>query len=205
MPDHLIRNPETYFGNFVPSRDSLLTELEEEARNEEIPIIGPVVGELLRILATATRSKLILELGTAIGYSTIWLARACENTGGHVITLESNPSLADRAKRNLHQAGLSQRAKIRVGDAIAEMSKMKEPFDFIFLDIDKQYYLSALNPCRQLLRKGGLLIADNTGFKDADDFNQAIASDSAWKIVQLYAFLPLHSPENDGLCFALRV
>jgi predicted O-methyltransferase YrrM len=205
MSEHLIQNPETYFNAFIPPRDALLTELEEQARSEQIPIIGPVVGQLLFILATAAKAKQILELGTAIAYSTIWLARACESTGGHVLTLESNPELAERAKSNLHRAGLSQRARIKVGDAIEEMAAIKEHFDFIFLDIDKQYYLSALNSCSRLLKKGGLLIADNTGFKDADDFNQTIASHSAWKIVQLYAFLPAHSPEKDGLCVALRV
>ncbi|HAO22782.1 MAG: hypothetical protein BWK80_41290 [Desulfobacteraceae bacterium IS3] len=205
MSEFMIEKPETYFNAFIPPRDSLLTELEEQARSEQIPIIGPVVGELLFILAAAAKAKRILELGTAIAYSTIWLARACESTGGHVLTLESNPDLAERAKINLHRAGLSQRARIKVGDAIEEMAEIKEPFDFIFMDIDKQYYLSALTPCSRLLKKGGLLIADNTGFKDADDFNQAIAAHSGWKVVQLYAFLPAHSPEKDGVCFALRV
>ena len=197
MSEFMIEKPETYFNAFIPPRDSLLAELEEQARSEQIPIIGPVVGELLFILAAAAKAKRILELGTAIAYSTIWLA--------HVLTLESNPDLAERAKINLHRAGLSQRARIKVGDAIEEMAEIKEPFDFIFMDIDKQYYLSALTPCSRLLKKGGLLIADNTGFKDADDFNQAIAAHSGWKVVQLYAFLPAHSPEKDGVCFALRV
>lgn len=205
MSEHLIENPETYFEEFIPSREPLLTELEEQARNEDIPIIGPVVGQLLFILLAATKAKRILELGTATGYSAIWLARACELTDGKITTLENNPSLASRAKSNIYKAGLSHRVEVRIGDAVEEMAKMTEFFDFIFLDIDKEFYLSVLNPCRRLLRRGGLLFADNTGFKDSKDFNQAIFSHSAWKAVQLYSFLPRHSPEKDGLCFALRV
>jgi len=75
MPD-LIDNPEEYFRQFLPKRDQLLIELEEEARREEIPIVGPIVGELLHILARVTQARRILELGTATGYSTIFLARA---------------------------------------------------------------------------------------------------------------------------------
>lgn len=205
MSEHLIQHPETYFKAFVPSREPLLIELEEEARKEDIPIIGPVVGQFLFILLSAAKAKRILELGTATGYSAIWLARACEFTDGKIISIESNPSLASRAKSNIYKAGLSHRAEVRVGDALEEMSKMTEFFDFIFMDIDKEYYLSALNPCRRLLTRGGLLVADNTGFKEAQDFNSAIFSNSAWKIVQLYSFLPFHSPEKDGLCVALRV
>ncbi|MGD2029519.1 MAG: hypothetical protein PVG86_06220, partial [Desulfobacterales bacterium] len=71
---NLIDNPEEYFRKFLPERNQLLMELEEQARREKIPIVGPIVGELLYILAKATQSRRILELGTATGYSTIFLA-----------------------------------------------------------------------------------------------------------------------------------
>jgi predicted O-methyltransferase YrrM len=196
---------EETFRDFVPVRDALLLELEEEAERENIPIVGPVVGELLFILARAMGAKRILELGTATGYSAIHLAKACEETGGQLITLEHDGAMAARARVNLERAGLGGHAEVRVGDALEELTKMKGPFDLIFLDIDKEVYLPVLSSCHRLFRKKGLLIADNVGFKGTADFNRVIAESPQWRAVHLLCLLPLHSPERDGLCLALCV
>jgi predicted O-methyltransferase YrrM len=200
----IVENPESYFRRFVPHRDPLLLELEEDAQRESIPIVGPVVGELLYILARATAAKTILELGTASGYSTIFLARACKNLNGRVITLENEPAMAEKALKNFKTAGLAKHIEIRICDALQEISKMTTAFDLIFMDIEKKDYTRALPHCQKLLKKGGLLVADNVGFKDADEFNQIIAQHRQWRMVSLFSFLPLHSPENDGICLALR-
>ena len=204
MPD-LIDNPEEYFRQFLPKRDQLLIELEEEARREEIPIVGPIVGELLHILARVTQARRILELGTATGYSTIFLARAFASTRGRLVTIDKDTHMAARAKINFHRAGLDQQIDIVVGDSQEKLSEMDKSFDLVFLDIDKEYYASVLPHCRRLLKKGGLLIADNVGFKDADPFNRLIFKSSEWRSVNLFAYLPLHSPEKDGLCLASRL
>ncbi len=200
----MVENPEKYFGQFVPDRDALLASLESEAQQEESPIIGPVVGELLYVLIRATRAKRILELGTATGYSAIFLARACRIFNGTVITLENDQAMAARARENIKRAGLEDYVEIRIGDALAEMPPIKGKFDFIFIDIEKEDYIRALPHIERSLKKGGLLVADNVGFKDADAFNRAIAENPGWRPVSLFAFLPLHSPEHDGLCIALR-
>ena len=201
----LVDNPEEYFRQFVPSRAAILSELEEEALREDIPIVGPLVGELLLILVRVSRSERILELGTATGYSAIFLAGAYEHPGGRLITIDNDPALAARAQENFSRAGLDRMIEVRVGGALEEMGKMTEPFDFIFMDIEKVDYDAALPHCRRLLKKDGLLVADNVGFKDADPFNRLIAGSSEWKCVNLFSFLPLHSPEHDGLCLALRL
>jgi predicted O-methyltransferase YrrM len=200
----IVENPESYFRQFVPDRDPLLLGLEEDAQRKSIPIVGPVVGELLFILARATAAKTILELGTASGYSAIFLARACKNINGRVITLEKDPAMAAKAIKNFKTAGLEKHIEIRICDALQEISKMTIPFDFIFMDIEKEDYGHALPHCQKLLKKGGLLVIDNVGFKDADEFNQVIAHHPEWRMVSLFSFLPLHSPENDGICLALR-
>ena len=200
----IVENPERYFRQFVPHRDPLMVELEEEAQRKSIPIVGPIVGELLYILARATAAKTILELGTASGYSAIFLARACEDLNGRVITLEQDPAMAEKALENFKTAGLEQHIEIRICDALQEISEMTTSFDFIFMDIEKKDYKRALPHCQKLLKKGGLLVADNVGFKDADGFNQAIAHHPEWRMVSLFSFLPFHSPENDGICLALR-
>jgi predicted O-methyltransferase YrrM len=201
----LIDNPEKYFRQFLPKRDQLLIELEEEARREEIPIVGPIVGELLHILASVTQARRILELGTATGYSTIFLARAFAPTQGRLVTIDNDPDMAARAKINFHRAGLAQQIDILVGDSQEKLSEIDKSFDLVFLDIDKEYYASVLPHCHRLLKKGGLLIADNVGFKDAIPFNRLISKSSEWRSVNLFAFLPFHSPEKDGLCLALRL
>ena len=201
----LIKNPEKYFRRFIPKRSALLKELEEEALREDIPIIGPVVGELLFILARIIRAERILELGTATGYSTIYMAEAFENLKGQIITLENNPAMAARARTNFKRAGFDDQIQIRLGDAIEEIKKIHMSFDLIFMDIDKVDYDTALPYCRDLLRQNGLLVADNVGFEDADPFNKAIFSSRKFRPVSLFSFLPLHSPEKDGLCLALRL
>lgn len=201
---HMIAEPETYFGKLLPGRDSLMLELEEEASREGIPIVGPVVGELLFLLARISGARRILELGAATGYSAIYLAGGCEAAGGTVLTLEHDPAMAERAETNLRRAGVGDRVEILGGDAIEALDRMDGPFDFIFLDIEKRDYLKALPRCETLLREGGLLVADNVAFRDAEDFNRALADRPAWRPVHLYGYLPLHSPERDALCVALR-
>lgn len=201
---NIVDNPENYFKKLVPLRDELMLELEAEAENENVPIVGPVMGELLYILAAATKAKRILELGTATGYSAIYLARACEAVDGIVVTLENDSDMAARAQQNFRQAGVSDRIEIHVADALVLLPQLQETFDLIFLDIEKHDYIKVLPDCRRLLSKGGLLVADNVGFKDADAFNRTISGHSAWRSIPLFSFLPFHSPEYDALCLALR-
>jgi predicted O-methyltransferase YrrM len=196
---------EGYFRSFVPPRDRLLLDLEEEAGREGIPIVGPVVGELLFILARATAAAKVLELGTATGYSAIYLGRACHPEQGRVITLEQDAAMAARARANLDKAGLGKRVEVRVGSALELMAKMSGPFDLIFLDIDKESYLPALPQCHRLLKVGGLLVADNVGFSGAADFNREIFNQKQWRTVHLLSLLPQHSPEKDGLSLAVRM
>ena len=200
----IVDEPEAYFRRLVRKDDPLLQELELEADAEHIPIVGPVVGELLFILSRAIDAAAILELGTATGYSAIFLARACAMNAGLLTTLELDPALAACARKNLERAGLKDQANVVCGDALAHLPQIEGAFDLIFMDIEKADYPRALPECHRLLRPRGLLVADNVAFADADRFNQAIFSDSGWRSVSLFAFLPKHSPERDALCLALR-
>lgn len=201
---NIVDNPENYFRQLTPHRDALMIRLEQESQRENIPIVGPFVGELLFVLASISRSRRILELGTATGYSAIYLARACSPHGGKVVTLENDTEMAARALKNIQAAGLDKCIEIRMGDALAELEKFDQVFDFIFIDIEKEDYIRALPHCERLLKPDGLLVADNIGFKDADKFNHKIAIDPRWRSVSVFAFLPFHSPEYDGICLALR-
>lgn len=200
----MIPNLEDYFRKRVPEGDEILKGLERDAATEGIPIVGPAVGELLFILARVTGAKRILELGTATGYSTVHLARGAEPTAGKVITLEANPEMAARARQTLEAAGLADRVTVVEGSAESVLPTLSPPFDLVFLDIDKEGYLPALDLCTALTRPGGLLIADNVGFAAADPFNRAIFERAEWRSVSLLTLLPQHSPDWDGLCLAVR-
>ena len=200
----LIPNPNEYFRDLLPPGSPQQRELEQEARVEFVPIIGPMMGKMLMILVQTMQAKNVLELGTATGYSGLFLAEGCSKTGGKLVTLEIDPKMAERAMANFRTAGLDQYVEIRLGDALQELKKLEGPFDLVFMDIEKDDYFRALADCQRLLRPGGLLVVDNVSFKEADNFNRAVADSPEWTTVNLYSFLPFHSPEQDGICLALR-
>ncbi|MGM0403575.1 MAG: O-methyltransferase [Thermodesulfobacteriota bacterium] len=201
----IVADPEDYFRRLVPARDALLTDLEAEAEAEAIPIAGPVVGELLFVLARATGAQNILELGTATGYSTIYLGRGCAPAGGRILSLEYDAAMAKRARENIARANLSETVSVCEADVLETLPSLAGPYDFVFMDIEKKDYRAALTLLEPIVRPGGLLLADNTAFRDAEAFNQAMFTAARWQSVQIFSYLPMHSGIYDGLCFAVRL
>lgn len=158
----LITNPEVddYLYALLPRRDEVLTEMEAEADKRDIPIVGPVVGSVLHQLALMVGAKTVFEMGSAIGYSTIWWARAV-GSGGLVFYTDGDRKNADEARGYFKRAGASDRINVQTGDALELISEQKQEFDIVFCDIDKQDYPRALKLALPRLRKGGLFIADN--------------------------------------------
>src|SRR5437763_7551820 len=130
---------EDYIYSLLPPSDEVLLEMEREAAKNNVPIIGPAVARLLYQLTTISGAKRVFEMGSAIGYSTIWLARAV-GEGGRVIYTDGDKKKADQARRYFERAGVSDRITIRTGDAIEILSEEKEPYDIIFNDVDKTDY-----------------------------------------------------------------
>lgn len=157
---------EEYLQGFGRASDSLLLEMGERARANEdpIPIIPLATARLLAFLVATIRAERILEIGTAIGYSTIWLARAAQRHGGHVTTIEISERLAEEAQENIERAGLMEAVAILIGDAERVVPRLTGSFDLIFQDAEKSLYPRLLDDCLRLLRKGGLLVADNALF-----------------------------------------
>lgn len=150
---------EQYLYKLVPPRDPLMIRLEQEADARDIPIIGPLVGRLLYLLVRLSRARRILEIGTALGYSTIWLARAC--APGRVITIERDEKIAQEARRNLAEAGLTRRVRVLAGDGVDWLPKLRGRFDFFFLDADKHQYKMLLDLALPKLSRGALIVTDN--------------------------------------------
>ena len=119
-------------------------------------------GEFLHVLVKATRSKNVLELGTSHGFSAIWMGLALEETGGVLATIEIDKERYDMARKNVKEAGLSERVTCIRGDAHREIVKLEDPFDFVFMDADKEGqvdYFNKLYP-RKLV-PGGILAVHN--------------------------------------------
>ncbi|HEV2615060.1 MAG TPA: O-methyltransferase [Candidatus Acidoferrales bacterium] len=182
------KNVEKYIYDILPPRDAVLADMERLAKNRDIPIIGPAVGRMIYLLAQISGAKRIFEMGSAIGYSTIWLARAA-GPSAEVYYTDGDPSNARRAKEFFEQAGVEKRITVMTGDALVMLDKTKGKFDLIFIDVDKHQYPAALRKALPRLKSGGLLLTDNTLWsgrvtrraKDNDtrgvqEFNRAVYS-----------------------------
>jgi caffeoyl-CoA O-methyltransferase len=152
---------EEYLYQLLPERDSVVTEIEEYAAENRVPIIGPAVARMLTLLVQVSGAKRIFEMGSAIGYSTIWLARAA-GPKGKVIYTDGDPEKASRAKDYFRRAGVAKRIDVRVGNAHDLLQKTPGKFDLIFNDVDKHQYPDSLRVALPKLRRGGLFISDNT-------------------------------------------
>ena len=140
--------------------DDVLAKVEDEGLADGWPIVGAAEGSFLHILAKAIGAKRILELGSAIGYSGTWWARALP-PGGELVTVEADPETAKIAEANLARTGVADRVRILVGPAQEVLEDLEGPFDLIFVDINKDGYPDVLEPCIRRLRVGGLLVTDN--------------------------------------------
>jgi predicted O-methyltransferase YrrM len=150
-----------YIYDLLPERDPVLSEIEAYADKHRVPIIGPAVARLLTLLAQMSGATRIFEMGSAIGYSTIWLARAA-GPNAHVFYTDGDPENARRAQEYFKKAGVAKRIKVQVGDALELVKKTPGKFDFIFNDIDKHQYPDALRAALPKLKRGGLFVTDNT-------------------------------------------
>jgi caffeoyl-CoA O-methyltransferase len=149
-----------YLYSMLPKRDEVLAEMEAYATAHDVPIVGPAVARILQQLALMINAKTVFELGSAIGYSTIWWAQAVGDKG-RVIYTDGDPKNAERARGYFARAGVSKRITLHTGDALEVLSEQKEQYDVIFNDVDKDDYPRVLRLVSPRLRKGGLFITDN--------------------------------------------
>jgi predicted O-methyltransferase YrrM len=138
----------------------LIDEIRAEGAAAGLPLVEPETGRLLRSLVHALKARAVLEIGTAIGYSAIWMAQALE-PGSRLISLELDATRAATARSNIERAQLADIASVIVGDASRFVHKVAGPFDLIFQDGDKLLYEPLLDALIAHLRPGGVLVSDN--------------------------------------------
>ncbi len=161
------RKVEDYLAALLPKRDTVLLELEKDARKNSVPIIGPLVGTAISIIARAMEAETALEIGTATGYSGIWIARSLQGQNKKLTTIELNDERIRKANVSFKRAGVSNFVEVVKGNALEIVPKiaktMPQQFDLVFLDVgDKTLYTDLFESCVDVIRPGGFLVADNT-------------------------------------------
>jgi predicted O-methyltransferase YrrM len=201
-----------YLAQLSRHGDPVLERLEEEARAERFPIIGPAAGQFCHLAARMIGARRIFELGSGFGYSTLWFARAVrEAGGGEVHHTVWDQRLSDRARANVAEAGYNDLVRFHMGEAVGILRESPGPFDVIFNDIDKDGYPASLPVVKEKLRPGGILIIDNMLWHGAifDPSDQSPATQGVRQFTQnLWAdpdFIKQVIPIRDGLILAMKV
>jgi len=198
-----------YLYAMLPKGDEVLAEMEDYATKHNVPIVGPAVARVLQQLALMINAKIVFELGSAIGYSTIWWAQAVGESG-RVFYTDGDPKNAERARGYFSRSGVSSRIAVHIGDALEVLSEQKQQFDVIFNDVDKEDYPRVLRMVSPRLRKGGLFITDNVLWSGR--VTEKNPKESRTKAIlefnrQLYnspEFYTTILPIRDGLAVALK-
>ncbi|MDD7183303.1 O-methyltransferase [Peptostreptococcus porci] len=163
---------EDYIRKTLKMNNGLLEEMEIYAEDNSVPIIHKEVSELLKVILKIHKPKRILEIGCAIGYSSIFFADVLNNDV-EIITTERNPIMLEKAYENIKKAGLSDKIKILVGDAEETLKDIDGDFDMVFIDAAKGQYKLFFDIVFDKVKNGGIVISDNILYKGmiaSDDF-----------------------------------
>ena len=202
------REQAEYLVQILTQKDPLLAEMEAYAAEHRVPIADPEVARFIEITARATGARKALEIGMAIGYSVVHLARGM-GEGSLVVTIEPNDEMIKAATDYTQRAGLSDRLRIERGKALDVMPRLNETFDLLFIDAVKEEYQQYLDLGLPKLRTGGVVIVDNLlwGGKVAGDHN-----DSSTAALREFNQYFINHPElravilpvGDGLGYAVK-
>jgi predicted O-methyltransferase YrrM len=192
--------------------DPVLLRMEEEARSDRFPIIGPAAGKFCYLMARAIGARRVFELGSGYGYSTLWFARAVrENGGGEVHHTVWDEGLHARARANISEAGYDDLVRFHLGEAVQTLRETEGPFDILFNDIDKDGYPASLPVMKEKLRVGGLILIDNMLwhgqiFDPEDDRPMTEGVREFTRLIQAdQDFVFQLIPVRDGIITALRI
>lgn len=184
--------------------------VEKTELKEFIPVVDDDVARLLKLLLYLVRPKRVLEIGTSIGYSTTSMAKVVREYGGKIFTVEFDKQVAEQALSNFDRTGVSDCIELLIGDAEEVVPQLETGFDFIFLDVDKRLYSKLLPSCVHLLRRGGVLAAEDTLFPvidldpkwhyliaHIDEFNRLVCANDELESTIL--------PIGDGVTIAVKI
>lgn len=210
----ILEAQERYLESLLPERDALFSEMEDYSAGHDIPSSDPEVVNFLSICARAIGAKRAIEIGTAIGYGAIAMARAMA-PAGRVTTIDISDERARIARQFIHRAGLNDRIEIVVGKALQVLPNLAGPFDLAYIDAVKEEYSDYLDLLVPRLRRGGLIVADNVLWKGQVATGTILSADQIESTKALQKFnrrITSHPelnavilPLGDGLAFGVRV
>jgi predicted O-methyltransferase YrrM len=212
--DAILRGEQAeYLERLLPVNVGLLAEMEAYAAEHRVPIADPEVARFLEITARAAGTRRALEIGMAIGYSVIHLARALPRDG-LVVSIELSDEMIARSDGYLRRAGLRERVRVERGAALEVLPRLEETFDLVFIDAVKEEYGRYLELSLPLLRVGGVVIVDNLlwGGQVAGEIRapeQTASTQALREFNQLFVrhpqLLSVVLPLGDGLGYAVKV
>lgn len=153
-----------YVRNTIKKDEGILLELRKYAEENHVPIIHPEVARMICVIGQTVKPVRILEIGTAIGYSSILFSSFLKN-GGKIDTIERYDVMIEQAKNNIKKAGLQDTINVIAGDALEVLACLNNEYDFVFMDAAKGQYLEFLPHCMRMMKKGSLLVSDNVLYK----------------------------------------
>lgn len=190
----------------MDSAEQVLREIEKIGSRSFIPIIGPNKGKILEDAVRERKPKLVLEIGTLVGYSAILMARLLPK-GGRIICIEIDGNSAEIARRNIEKAGFSNKIEVMVGDAKRVIPRLNEFFDLVFIDASKEEYLTYLKLVEGKLRSGSVVVADNAGiFADRmADYLSYVRSSGRYRSRYYESTLEFNDDAKDGVEVSTRI
>ena len=159
-----LKDANSYIIGKIEEKDNLILEMEDFAHENNVPIVTKEVAEYLKFIVKTHKVKNILEVGTAIGYSGILMAKEIVGQDGKLYTIEIDEERYNQAQENIKKSGLSNIVSIK-GDAVEEIKKIEENFDFVFIDASKGHYMDFFEDSIKLLNKNGIIFIDNIMFR----------------------------------------
>lgn len=155
---------EDYIRGLIPERAGTLKEIEDFARENGVPIVQKEAGVFLEFMTSMKKPKKILELGTAVGFSSILMYESA-GVEPDIVTIERDEKMIEMAKVNLDRFNLRDKIKIEQGDCLEVLERLDDKFDLIFMDAGKGHYNHFLPHCLRLLKDDGIIVADNVLFR----------------------------------------
>ncbi|WP_294350881.1 O-methyltransferase [uncultured Clostridium sp.] len=204
---------EDYIRGLIPEKVGILKEIEVFARENGVPIVQKETAKFLEFMVSMKKPLRILELGTAIGFSSILMYEAA-GTSPEIVTIERDEKMIELAKVNLEKFNLSDKIKIEEGDCLEILEKLDEPFDLIFMDAGKGHYNHFLPHCLRLLKEDGIIIADNVLFRGMVATNDLVKRRKITIVKRMRTYLDMVSndeklitsviPMGDGIAITRR-
>lgn len=201
-----------YIRSLIPEENGIFKELEDYAEVNKVPIVQREVANFLKFMLNIKKPKKILELGTAIGYSSMLMASTCRES--KITSIERDKKMIEIAKKNIEKYGFEDSISIIEGDCLEVLNNLKDKYDVIFMDAGKGHYNHFLPNCLRLLNENGVIIADNVLFRGMVATDELVKRRKITIVKRMRTYLNLVSqdkelitsviPMGDGVAVTMR-